>query len=124
MKTQIIKSIITLAFFSLLIFVLGLLIAYPISYYFHTDFNNIVSIEGIMLTLLTLFFSVNANPSGFGSRNLPYIENSQFESSLKEKSTVPFLKNYTKLSVISLTFSRLTLVFGGIFLIIYGIIKA
>ena len=122
MKNGIIKGIITFLIISIVVLAIGLLIALPISKYAHASYNDVVFIEGIIITVFSLYFSIQGNPSGLnlqglGSENAQCTAYSNIETTRRERNFTDYFKNFEKHSVLNLTFRKLAIVFGGILLI-------
>jgi hypothetical protein len=124
MISQVIKKIVISLFLSIAILVLGCLIAVPISNHYHAKYNDVIFIEGIFITVISLFFSVHGKASrlsymGLSNKNAQYISEKNLETAKMERESAGYSKNN---SVINMTFSRLTILFGGIFLILYSVV--
>ena len=124
---QILKRVLISLMLSSLFFLLGYLLANPISNYFHTSFKDIIFYEGIILVLGTLASAIQGNPSGvnlqgLGMPNAVYISNRNLETSKTERNVTNYYKNFKNNGVVKLTLSKLTLAFGGIFLIIFSLL--
>jgi hypothetical protein len=98
----------------------------PISIYFHPNFKTVIFFEGIIITAFSLYFSIEGNPSGInitglGNNSAQYIANKNLETTKRERETTGYYQNFKKHAVAELTFIKLTIVFGGILLILCGI---
>ena len=126
---QIIKKMTISLVFSIIFVVIGYFIAFPISNYFHVDFKDVMFFEGISITLITLFFSVQGNPSGIslhglGEINSQYSAYENLETTRIERESTNYFKNFRNHSVVKLTFNTLTIVFGGILITLFSILLA
>lgn len=120
-----VKRIIIFLLISIAVLSIGLLIAIPISNHLHSSYYDIVFVEGIIVTVFSLYFSIQGNPSGgslfgMGSKNAQYIANSNMETTRNERKSTGYFQNFTDQNVLNMTLRKFAIVLGGVLLIIYS----
>ena len=126
MVKQIIKRIVISLFLSIIFLVIGYLLAIPISNYSHASMNDVMFLEGIATTVITLFCTIQGNPSGIslqglGQKASQYFAYRTLETAKTERESTNYYKNFKNHSVVKLTLNSLTLVFGGVLMILCSI---
>lgn len=58
---------------------------------------------------------------GLGDKTSQYSEHTDLEVTRQERESTEYFKNFTKHSIVKLTFNSLTIVFGGIIMIIFSL---
>lgn len=129
MLNKIIKKITISLVLSIIFVAIGYLIAFLISNYYHTNFKNVMFLEGLATTLITVLFSIQGNPSGInlhglGQETPQYSAYANLETTRMERESTNYFKNFKNHSVVKLTFNSLTIVFGGILIILFSIFLA
>lgn len=126
MVKQIIKRMGISLLLSIIFVVIGYLIAIPISNYSHDSIKDVMFLEGLATTVITLFFTIQGNPSGIslqglGQNTSQYSTNRNLETTRMERESTNYLKNFKNHSIVKLTFNSLTIVFGGVLIILCSI---
>jgi uncharacterized protein YacL len=128
MIKQKIKSIIISLILSIIYLLIGYLLAFPISNNLHASINDVIFSEGLIITVFSLYFATHKkNPSrsffGLRSRNSRDIAMKDEEITKKKNEATDGSKSPMNNYVIKLIFSKLTLIFGGILLILCSLIS-
>jgi hypothetical protein len=123
MINQVIKKLSLSLILSIIFVPIGYLIAIPISNFSHDSIKDVMFLEGLATTLITLFCTIQGNPSainllGLGDHTSQFNQHANLEATRSERQFTNYFKNFTNHSVVKLTFNSLTIVFGGILMIL------
>ena len=85
--------------------------------------QDVLLIEGLIVTVIGFFLVMGGNSSGLdmtslGSQGSQYSSYMNLRTTEKERSTTKFYENFTKQGIISTTFNGLTIPFGGILIVV------
>jgi cell division septal protein FtsQ len=124
---RILKKILFLLIFSILYLAIGYVAAILISNNFHYKLQDVLFLVGFLLFLLGILMSMKGNPSGtsfsgIGQKNVNAISNLDLEVTRMEREINPYHKDYYKNNIVEFAFSNLTVLLGGVLLIISSII--
>ncbi|HWT27176.1 MAG TPA: hypothetical protein VN131_04490 [Mobilitalea sp.] len=130
MKVKIKKSIkkmLLLLFYSLILFGLGYALALFISYRFNYTMQDVLSYEGIIILIIGVLMSMKGNPSGvsmrgIGQNNVNAVTYDNLETTRIERDITDYHKNFMKHSVVEFAFSNITVILGGIFIILFTLL--
>ncbi|MDF2906515.1 MAG: hypothetical protein K0R34_1836 [Herbinix sp.] len=125
-KRFILKLLLTIAV-GLIYTGIGLLITYLIASRYQYKPQDIAFTIGCLIVVLGIFMIMHGNPSGgsissLGSRNAVAANYWLLETTLQERESTNYNKNFRKHAVIELTFNRFSFILGGIFLGAIGIL--
>ncbi|WP_286910588.1 hypothetical protein [Clostridium sp. UBA1652] len=101
----------------------GILVAMGISSRYPYRIQDVLLIEGLIVTVIGFFLVMGGNSSGLDMTSLGF-QGSQYSSYMnlrateKERSTTKFYENFTKQGIISTTFNGLTIPLGGILIVV------
>ena len=128
MLNKIIRKITMSLVLSIIFVVIGYFIAFPISNYYHADFKDVMFLEGLITTIIATFFSIQRGPSPStlhqglnGDRAWQYAEYKNLETTMMEGKSTGYQKKFTNHSVVKLIFNSLTIIFGGILIMLFSI---
>ena len=126
MMGKIVKSIFICILLSIVFLAVGCLIAFPLSKYFKTSYNDVVFIEGIITTVISAYASIQGglgvDLSGLGDKNVQYDAYRKLEVTKMERRANKYYEDFKNKSVVNLSFTRLIILLGGIFLIICSVV--
>lgn len=125
MLNKIIKKITISLGLSIIFAVIGYLIAFPIANYYQANFKDVMFIEGLVIILITILFSIAGNPSGFTfqkfrDKTWQNIEYKDLETTRMERESSNYLNRFTSHPIVRLTFNSLTIILGGVFIILFS----
>jgi hypothetical protein len=106
---------------------IGLLITYLIASRYQYKLQDIAFTIGCLIVVLGIFMIMHGNPSGgsiasLGSRNSVAANYWLLETTLQERKSTDYNKNFRKHAVIEITLNRFSFLLGGIFLAAIGIL--
>ena len=116
-----------LLIFSIIYLVIGFVIALIISSRFNNNIWDILAYEGIALLIIGFLISMKGNPSGLNINGIGH-DNANINSFLsnevtrQEREYKPYYKDFIKNNVVEFAFTNITLILGGIFLLILSFI--
>ena len=102
---------------------IGLLIAGHYAY----NVQEVMFMEGIVFALIGILASMKGNPSGvglssWGMKNANAINYVNLETTVIERESTDYHKNFRKNAVVEYAFGRMTLIFAGVLLAAIGIL--
>ncbi|SHI20867.1 hypothetical protein SAMN02745941_02663 [Clostridium intestinale DSM 6191] len=102
---------------------IGILVAMGISSKYPYRIQDVLLIEGLIVTVIGFFLIMGGNSSGLdmtslGSQGSQYSSYMNLRTTEKERSTTKFYENFTKQGIISTTFNGLTIPLGGILIVV------
>ncbi|HBI72280.1 MAG TPA: hypothetical protein DEG06_00155 [Lachnospiraceae bacterium] len=121
------KEAAKLLIFSIIYLVIGFVIALIISSRFNNNIWDILAYEGIALLIIGFLISMKGNPSGLNINGIGH-DNANINSFLsnevtrQEREYKPYYKDFIKNNVVEFAFTNITLILGGIFLLILSFI--
>ncbi len=128
MRNSIMKDILLILFYSLILAVIAYVVAIPISRYFHAHMQDVTFYEGLVMVLIGIMLSSNPNatglnPWGMGRRVFPYQPNDNVHLQLKrvEKEFTNNYKHFIQHPIGDYAFNGITILLGGIFIILWGV---
>lgn len=112
--------------FGVIIMGLGLLAGNLLAYHFGYKLQDTIFITGIILTILGIFASMKGNPttinmSGMGMKNINAINYRELETVRLERDRTNYYQNFVKHAVVKFAVSGLTIILGGVFIMIVSI---
>jgi hypothetical protein len=124
-KTRL-KNILFSLLYSLILMVVGYLIAIPISHRFHYTLQDVMFLEGTIVVIIGTLLSMKGSPScislqGLGQRYAQYSSNENLEVTKIERKTTDYNKNPLIHSILELAFGGLTMIIGGFLIIILSV---
>jgi hypothetical protein len=120
------RIILLVGLYSLIILGIGYAIAILIANYFDYSLQDVMFIEGMIIFVLGIMLSMKGNPSGsflsgFGLINGQYFANLNLEITSSERKSTNYYKNFLKNSIVEVAFSNLTIIIGGIFIVLFAL---
>lgn len=103
----------------------GYVIAIPISKYMQDSIQDVMFLEGLAVTVIGLMATIQGDPigislMGLGDKAGGIHENINLETTMKERSSTDYIKNFTKQAIVDFTPNRLTVVLGGILTMLFA----
>lgn len=128
LKTKnIIKYLLITVFLSACISLTGYFVASLISKEFSTGIKSVMFIEGIITLIIGLMSMMEGNPSGInitdsGRHGSEYLSYMNLEVTRMERNLTNYFKNFMNHSIVEIASSSLTIVLGGVFILLYSFI--
>lgn len=124
---SLLKQSLLILCFSLIIFLIGLLISFLICYFKNCKLENILFYEGIIVTIIGVLMSLRGNPSGsnigsIGQNNATQVSFENLEVTRLEREMNPYHKGFRKNNIVTLGVINITIILSGIFLLISSLI--
>lgn len=121
-KDKLIKAIVAMGV-SFIVMVFGIFIGMLITRKYDYRFQDVLLIEGILVTIVGFFSITGGNASGInlaamGQQSSQYASYQNLKVLEKERNLTKYHKNFTKHSIIRVTFNGLTIPLGGILIVI------
>ncbi|MDF2485759.1 MAG: hypothetical protein K0R46_1927 [Herbinix sp.] len=116
-----------MSFFGLVLAGIGLGVAWFILNQSEFLIQDVAFTEGIVIIMIGLMFGMKGNPFGMGMntwslKNSTAIDVLNMEASIRENKSIDNDKNFGKHSVVKFLFGRVTIILGGIFLVVISIL--
>lgn len=123
----IVKRVFFMALWSLVYVGLGFGIAVLISSRSKYNLQDAMSMEGLILVIVGILMSMKGNPSGAdisraGQKDFLNTSYYNFEITRQERENKPFHKEFLNNNIVEFAFGRLTLIFGGISLLVASVV--
>ena len=106
----VLKNIIILLFIGIAYFIVGYLAAIPLSNYFGITVRDMMFYEGMIITCVFLWFSIHGNST------------KEIEILRAERRNDYFVKSFMENKVLNIGFKSLSVVVGGILMVVYSMI--
>lgn len=124
---KIMNKALFLLLFSLIYLGVGFIVAILISNKFNFILQEVMIYEGLIIILIGILMSMKGNPSGIsisgmGSNDATITSYMNNEFTRQEREINPYYKDYFKNNLVRFSYSNLTFILGGIFIISFGVI--
>ena len=129
MLRTVIRKVLLAVLFGLVILAIGYGVAAFISNRYGYKLTDAMFIEGLAILIIGFMMSMKGNPSGaslqgLGLHSAPQISNMNAEATRTERDLTDYYQNFKKHSVVEFAFSNLTVIAGGILIILFSIFFA
>ncbi|MHB8132306.1 MAG: hypothetical protein ACYDEX_25415 [Mobilitalea sp.] len=124
---KIMNKALFLLLFSFIYLGIGFIVAILISNKFNYNLQEVMIYEGLIIILIGILMSMKGNPSGIsisgmGSNDATITSYMNNEFTRQEREINPYHKDYFNNNLVKFSYSNLTFIFGGIFIISFGVI--
>lgn len=124
---SILKRLLLILCFSLIMFIIGVLVAFLIYYFSKYRIENILFYEGIIITIIGVLMSLKGNPSGLsvgsiGQNNTAQVSFQNLEVTRLEREINPYHKNFSKNNIVTFGLINITIILSGILILILSLI--
>lgn len=124
---KVMNNAIFLILFSLIYLGIGYIVAILISNKYNYNLQDIMTYEGLIIILIGILMSMKGSPSGIsisgmGNNDATITSYMNNEFTRQEREINPYHKDYFKNNVVKFSYSNLTFILGGSFIIAFGAI--
>ena len=123
MKKGLLKSLIFIITFAIIFLAIGDLLAYFISTKYDYNFRDVMFLVGMGIVIIGILSMIGGNSTGlnmqgFGQANAQYLANANLEVTKMEREATNYHGSPKNRLNIRAAFSSLSIIFGGLFMII------